>query len=172
MAKVWNQEDPPPHYLLLNLWNKKLSRDQEQGVGWKQFPCQQQTCQVPAFLHTCDTPYLGIWTVQQHRQPNSYQTGRVGSMGTASRYGACNSVDRIPMLARFSTPVQTGTGTHPASCTTGNGSLAPWKKRMGRVVNHPPPYTAEVKARVQLHHYSPSRPSWHVLGWNLPVFIL
>ena len=34
------------------------------------------------------------------------------------RYG-----DQIPVEARFSTPVHTGPGAHPASCTMGTGSF-------------------------------------------------
>ena len=33
------------------------------------------------------------------------------------------SRDRIPVWVRFSAPVQTGTGVHPAACTMGTGSL-------------------------------------------------
>jgi len=36
----------------------------------------------------------------------------------AGRFG-----NRIPMEARFSAPVQTGHGAHPASCTMGTGSF-------------------------------------------------
>ena len=36
---------------------------------------------------------------------------------------AGRSGDRIPVGARFSAPVQTGPGTHPASCTIGTGSF-------------------------------------------------
>ena len=37
-----------------------------------------------------------------------------------------------------------------------------------RVKRRPPtPFSAEVKERVQLHLYSPSGPSWPVLGWTL-----
>jgi hypothetical protein len=39
--------------------------------------------------------------------------------------------------ARFSAPVQTGPGDHPASCTMGTGSL-PGVKRPRRGVDHPP----------------------------------
>ena len=65
-----------------------------------------------------------------------------------SRYSdslrAGRSGDRIPEGARFPAAVQTGPGAYPASCTVGTGSL-PGVKRPGRVVDHPPPSSAEVK---------------------------
>ena len=63
-------------------------------------------------------------------------------------------MDRIPVEARFSAPVQTGPGAHPASYTMGTGSF-PGVKRPGRGVDHPPTSSAEVKERVE--------PSWPVL---------
>jgi hypothetical protein len=75
---------------------------------------------------------------------------------------------RIPVGARFSVSVQTGPGAYPASCTMGTGSF-PGVKRPGRGVDHPPPSSAEVKERVELYLYSPSGPSWPVLGWTLPL---
>jgi hypothetical protein len=51
--------------------------------------------------------------------------------------------DRIPVGARFSAPVQTGPGAHPAALTMGTGSF-PGVKRPGRDVDHPFPSTAEV----------------------------
>jgi hypothetical protein len=65
--------------------------------------------------------------------------------------------------ARLSEPDQTGPGAYPASCTVGTGSL-PGVKRPGRGVDYPPPYSAEVKERVELYFYFPSGPSWSVLG--------
>ena len=48
-------------------------------------------------------------------------------LGSLSKYSdslqAGWSGDRIPVGARFSIPVQTGPGTHPASYTMGTGSL-------------------------------------------------
>jgi hypothetical protein len=66
-----------------------------------------------------------------------------------------------------SAPVQTGTGAYPASCTMGTGSF-PGIKRPRRGVDHPPPSSAEVKEIVELYLYSPSGPSWPVLGRTLP----
>jgi hypothetical protein len=89
--------------------------------------------------------------------------GRDSSVGIATTLRAGRSGDRIPVGARFSAPVQTGPGAHPASCTMGTGSF-PGVKRPGRGVDHPPPSSAEVKERVKLYFYSPSGPSWPVLG--------
>jgi hypothetical protein len=52
--------------------------------------------------------------------------------------------DRIPVGARFFAHVQTGPGTHPASCTMGTGYF-PVVKRPGRGADHPPPPSAKVK---------------------------
>jgi hypothetical protein len=48
----------------------------------------------------------------------------------------------------------------------------PGVKRPGRGVHHPPPSNAEVKERAELYLYSPSGPSWPVLGRNLPLLLL
>jgi hypothetical protein len=65
--------------------------------------------------------------------------------------------------ARFSAPVQTGPGAHPAYYAMGTGSF-PGVKRPGRGVDYPPPSGAEVKERAGLYLYSPFGPSWPVLG--------
>ena len=75
---------------------------------------------------------------------------------------AAQSGDRIPVRVRFSAPVQTCPGAHPASYTTGTGSF-PGVKRPGRGVDHPPTSSTQVKERVELHPYSPSWPSWSVI---------
>jgi hypothetical protein len=71
--------------------------------------------------------------------------------------------DRIPLDPRFSAPVHTGPGAHPASYTMGTWSISRGVKRPGRGVDHPPTSRAEVKERVKLHLYSHSGPSWRVL---------
>jgi len=45
----------------------------------------------------------------------------------------------------------------------GTGSF-PGVKRQGRGVDHRQPSSAEVKERLELYLYSPSGPSWTVLG--------
>ena len=59
----------------------------------------------------------------------------------------------------------------PSPYTMGTGYF-PWVKRPGRGVDHPRPSSAGVKKRVELHPYSPSGPSWPVLGWTLPLHVL
>ena len=72
------------------------------------------------------------------------------------------------MGARFSAPVHTGPGAHPASYTKGTRSF-PEVKRLGRGVYHPPPSSVEVEGRVELYICFPSGPSWPVLGRTLLV---
>ena len=64
------------------------------------------------------------------RYSNSLRAGRSG--------------DRIPVEARFSAPVQTGPGAHPAFYTTGTGSF-PGVKRPGLGVYHPPHLVSRLK---------------------------
>jgi hypothetical protein len=100
---------------------------------------------------------------------NTYRTSvNVGRDSDSLRAG--RSGDRIPVEARFSAPVQTGPGAYPASCTMVTGSFR-GVKRPERGVDHPPPSSPEVKERVELYLYSPSGPSWHVLGWTFMRYV-
>ena len=76
------------------------------------------------------------------------------TVGIATRYGLDGLGIESQWGARFSAPVETGPGSHPASYTTGTGSF-PGVKRAGRGVGHPPPSSVEVKVRVELYFYSP-----------------
>ena len=58
------------------------------------------------------------------------------------------------MGARFSAPLQTGPGAHPASYTMGTASF-PGVKRPGRGVDHPHPSSAEVKKEYRYISTSP-----------------
>jgi len=68
---------------------------------------------------------------------------------------------------KISAPLQTGPEAHPASYSMGTGSF-PGVKRPERGVDNPPPPSAEETKTIQLYLYSPSGPSWPVLGWPLP----
>jgi hypothetical protein len=63
---------------------------------------------------------------------------------------------------RFSTSVQTGPETHPASYTMGN-RLFPGVKWSESGVDHPPASGAEDKEKIELYIYSLFGPSWPVL---------
>ena len=84
------------------------------------------------------------------------------SVRIETRYGLDGPGIQSWWEARFSAPVQTGPGAHPASYTMGNRSF-PGVKRPGCSVDHPPPSRVEVKERVELYLYSPSGSSWPVL---------
>jgi hypothetical protein len=94
------------------------------------------------------------------------------SVGIATCYGLdVPGIDPRWEGARFSAPVNTDPGAHPASCTMGTGSF-PGVKLPWRGGDHPSRSGAEVKRRVELYHYSPSGPSWPVIGWTLLLRLL
>jgi len=91
-------------------------------------------------------PVMGLFDI--HKGPSG--SGYLSRYSDSLRTG--RSGDRIPVEARFSTPVQTGHGAHPASYTMGTGSFL-GVKRPGRGVEAPWS-NAEVKERVELYIYS------------------
>ena len=68
---------------------------------------------------------LWRWAGKRIRYSDWLRTGRSG--------------DRVPVIARFSAPVQTVPGTYPASCTMGTVSFSGGK--CGREVTLTPPHT-------------------------------
>ena len=96
--------------------------------------------------------------------PSHYQdrVGRDSSVGIAIRYVLDGRGMKSWWGARYSAPLQTSPGAHPAFCTIGTGSF-PGLKLPGRGVDNLPPYSTEIKERVQLYIYSISGPSWPVI---------
>jgi len=80
--------------------------------------------------------------------------GRDGSVGTATIYGLDGPGIEFRWDARFSAPVQTGPGAHPASYTMGTGYF-PRVKQPDRRGDHPTPHSAEVKGRVETYTFTP-----------------
>ena len=76
------------------------------------------------------------------------------SDGIATRYGLDGPGIESRWGARFSAPVQTGPGGHPASCTMGTVSL-PGVKRPGRGVDHPPHLASRLKKEYSYTSTSP-----------------
>ena len=75
------------------------------------------------------------------------------------------SGDRIPVGgAGFSVPVQTGPVAHPTFYSMGTGSF-PEVKRAALGVENPPPFSADIKERVELNlYYSTPGTSSPVIG--------
>ena len=67
------------------------------------------------------------------------------SVGTATGYGLDGRGSNPGGGRDFSTPVQTGPGAHPASCTMGTVSFLGGKERPGRDADPSPPSSAVVK---------------------------
>ena len=80
-------------------------------------------------------------------------------------------VNRIPVWTRFSAPVQTGPGVHPASYTMRTGFFPRDEAAVAWCgVNPPPPSSAEVKERMEVYIYSPYGHSSPALGRVLSLF--
>jgi hypothetical protein len=80
-----------------------------------------------------------------------WKSGESGmSVSIVSGYGLNDRATEVrsPAEAKDFTPslcVQTGSGTHPASCTVGTGGPFPgYKARPGRDADHSPPSSIEV----------------------------
>jgi hypothetical protein len=71
--------------------------------------------------------------------------GPGSSVGIATGYRQDGPGIESRLRARFFAHVQTGPGTHPASCTMGIGSFL-GVKRPGHGADYPPPPSAEVES--------------------------
>jgi hypothetical protein len=68
-----------------------------------------------------------------------------------------NIFKKIPVGARFSAPVQSGPGAHPASCTMGTGYFPGVESGRGVTLTPHPVIGLRSKNRVELYLYSPLR---------------
>jgi hypothetical protein len=84
-----------------------------------------------------------------------YLSGPGSSVGIATGYGLGGPGDRIPVGKRFSAPVQTGPGAHPASCTMVIGSFPGVESGRGVTLTLHPLLVPRSKNRVELYLYSP-----------------
>jgi hypothetical protein len=105
-------------------------------------------------------------SVTDYSQLPSIFVGRDNVVGIATRYGLDDPGIESRCGRDFSQP------SRPALVPTqppihGYRVSFPGIKRPGRGVNHPHSSSAGVKERVELYLYSPSGPSWSVLGRTL-----
>ena len=101
---------------------------------------------------------------------NTLVVGLDSAVGIATRYGVDGPGIESRWGARFSAPIQTGPGAYRASCKMGTGSF-PGVKRPGRGADHPPPSKCRGHEMVGLYLYSPSGPSWPVMGEPLHTLV-
>ena len=115
-------------------------------VGWFRFNIQKQRILRVELLRPENDllMYLVLLTDSVSYDSIRYLIVFFGLSRCSDSLRAGRSGDRILVGARFSTPVQTGPGAHPASYIMGTGSF-PGVKRPGRGVHHPPPLSAGVK---------------------------
>jgi hypothetical protein len=79
---------------------------------------------------------VNVAKYSEQREPRS-------SVSIVSGYGLDDQAIEVRSPAEG---IQTGSGTHPASCTMGNGGPFPGgKARSGRDADHSPPSSAEVE---------------------------
>jgi hypothetical protein len=69
--------------------------------------------------------------------------------------------------ARFSAPIQTGSGAHPASCKMGTGSFPGGKSDRGVMLTTHSPSSAEDKKDLRYTSTHPTGPSGPVTGFPL-----
>jgi hypothetical protein len=91
--------------------------------------------------------------------------GRDSAVGIATRYGLDGPEIESRWGRDFPHPPRPALGSTQLPIQWVPGLLLGVKR--GRGLDHPHPSSAEVKERVELCFYSPSGPSWPVLGWNL-----
>jgi len=97
---------------------------------------------------------------------NSYYCGcRDGSVATSTCYGLEGPGTEFRWSRDFPHPYRPALRTTqpPIQCVKG---LFHGIKRPGRDIDHPTASSAEVKERVVLYLYSPSGPSWSIIGWH------
>jgi hypothetical protein len=83
------------------------------------------------------------------------KSGTGSSVGIATGYELDGPGIESRWGARFSTPVQTGPGVHPASCTMGTGSFPGVESDRGVTLTPHPLLVPRSKNRVDLYLYSP-----------------
>jgi hypothetical protein len=84
-----------------------------------------------------------------------YKSGPGSSVGIATGYGLDGPGIESRWGARFSAPVQTGAGAHPASCTMRTGSFSGVESGRGVTLTTHPLLVPRSKNRVELYLYSP-----------------
>jgi hypothetical protein len=112
------------------------------------------------------TIFLKTFISVSYCDDNTNILDRDNSVGIATRYELDGPGIESRWVRHFPQPSRPALGRiqPPVQCVPVHSSGL---KRQGRGVDHPTPSSAEVKERVELYLYSPSGPSWPVLGWTI-----
>jgi len=147
------------------------------AVWW--YECTNSYLPVHATCHTnlslISSTFSPMSTLHFDFPPTIHPFRRLGSViGIATGYRLDGPEIESRWGTRFSGPVQTGPGAHPASCTMGTGSFPGVKSSWGVMLTPHPRSSAVGHERVELYLYSPYglyslyRASVPVQGWPLP----
>jgi hypothetical protein len=151
-------------------WVSGLSRGKATGA-WRGPPTPSKAEvkeRVELYLYSPSGP---LWPVLG--RPLALRLLLLLLVSTSTAVRARQSEARTPVGARdlsLLQNAQTDPGAHPASHKMVTGSF-PRVKRPERD-GHAPPSRAEFKETVELYLFSPSGPSWHVLGRPLACKLL
>ena len=108
---------------------------------------------------------MGVVSCTRPHFSPRFKLSRVGlnsSVGIATRYGLDGPEIESLWVRDFPHPSRLALG--PTQPPIKWVPVFPGSEAAGVGVDHPPPSSAEVKERVELYLYSPSGPSWPVLG--------
>jgi hypothetical protein len=124
------------HFLLPRIYDIIFNPSMKLGVKFQLLPCTKVlgNCNTPKFTHD---PYSAPWATERN-ELKVRTANRVGRVGIATGYAVDGQEIESRWGVRFSTPVQTGAGAHPASCTMGTGSFPEVKSGRGvTLTSHP-----------------------------------
>jgi len=157
-------KSPSIHNKINESWNRNSAGRTRSHNIFRRYPKIFKTAHTNQLGMTTKPGYIpNIKTVILHFFKHSRnKVGRDISVGIAPHYRLDGPGIKSEWGARFSAPVQTGSGAHPASHTMCTGSF-PGGKAAGTWRWPPTPYSAQVKERVEQYIYSTSGPSWLVI---------
>jgi len=109
---------PSPNFILLDLTIRIKLCQQYKSWCYSQPPVTSSVFQISS--SALRSGILWVYIITSLYQ---IKCGPDSSVGITTELRAGRSGNRFSVEARFSAPVQTGPGAHPASCTMGTGSF-------------------------------------------------
>jgi len=125
----------PPSLLFNGYWVFPWGKERPGRDAYPSPPSSAMVMKAELYLYSTYGPY-GLYRasvpVQGYTLPLLLVSSGPGSLvGIMTTLRAGRSGDLIPVGVRFSAPVQTGPGAHPASCSMGTGSFPGVKSGRG-----------------------------------------